>query len=189
MNDTKTIPSRFVEAYTSFLKSAGYREPDHVEVAYDHGVYNMIFEYQSLSCVKVSSVAKLFSNDLVHDIEIVPVLDDEHRYTHTIIRVFLDLEIPEIEEADLNTQIKTIRKWIKKSAPNLRVVRNRGTAYGWIGIWSSKEGDCFTEEEREALKKLGFRPGGNYTNISPDRRQHWYTVALDQLSMVGVDEK
>lgn len=189
MNDTKTIPSRFVKAYTSFLATTGYREPDLVEVVYDQVGFNAVFEWYGLSAVTLRPLLRFFKLKQVNDVTIMPALNEDDTYSHSRIRVFVNLEVPEIEEADLNTQIKTIRKWIKSHAPNLRVVRKRGTAYGWIGIWSSKEGEMFTDQELEALKKLGLRPGGNYTNISPDRRQHWYTVALDQLSMVGVDEK
>jgi len=179
----ENIPTRFMRAYTKFLESTGYREPDRIEIAYDQ-IYNMVMEWNSLNVVKVSSVEKMFSNDNVDEIEIVPVIDDDQIYTGTIIRAYVILDVPVIEEPDLNTQVSVIRTWLKKLTPTISVKKNRGTSYGWINITGSDEFGEFTDQEREALLKAGLNPGGNYEVICPGSRKILYVKALDQLSIM-----
>ena len=71
-------------------------------------------------------------------------------------------------------QVRLIRQRIKRECPTLSVRMQRGTGYGWVGIsGSATEWGNFTDEEKEALERLGLRYGGNFAVISPEDRKYY----------------
>ncbi len=66
--------------------------------------------------------------------------------------------------------IKVIRSNLKRKCKTLSVRMGRGTAYGWIEIWSS--GDMFNDAERAALVHFGIKHGGNCAVISTEEQPY-----------------
>ena len=62
-----------------------------------------------------------------------------------------------------------IRKIIKDRCPTVSVKMGKGTAYGWVDIWS--KGIRFTASERKCLRSFGFIPGSNAANLMPAERK------------------
>ena len=63
--------------------------------------------------------------------------------------------------------VKKLRKIVKKRCPTVSVRMGSGTVYGWAQI--SKGGEGFTKKEIQCLKSFGFKPGGNWLPIPPDK--------------------
>ena len=62
-----------------------------------------------------------------------------------------------------------IRKIIKNRCPTVSVKMAKGTAYGWVDIWS--KGVRFTDAEKKCLKSFGFTPGSNAAGLMPGERK------------------
>ncbi len=62
-----------------------------------------------------------------------------------------------------------VRKIIKDRCPTVSVKMGKGTAYGWVDIWS--KGIRFTDKEKKCLKSFGFTPGSNAANLLPAERK------------------
>ena len=63
-------------------------------------------------------------------------------------------------------KITQLRKIVKAECRYLRVQSDRGTARGWVTIWSYDYAQ-FSDEERAAMKRLGLSGCGNCYSIPP----------------------
>ena len=70
---------------------------------------------------------------------------------------------------NLKSNVKTIRKLIKKRCPTVSVRMGRGTVYGWAQVTSKDIGAPFTQSEKRCLRGLSLNPGNNWLPIPPDK--------------------
>lgn len=66
-----------------------------------------------------------------------------------------------------------VRKALRAKGFTGKVRKGRGTAHSWIELSGSKSMGEFTPEEKQLLRSLGFTPGWNFANISPEKWRHW----------------
>jgi len=63
-------------------------------------------------------------------------------------------------------ELKTLRKYLKKNCPGLKITTGRGGWHRMTYIRGSGEGQKFTEEEMQFLTNIGLLPCKSFSSIN-----------------------